>query len=153
MRKRTCVLVVMLAAVAAMTLVSCEYFWDITIKNNSDDDVLCTECESLGDTTIDADRMLLAEAGKETRFGYIGTVFHKSYSKNEYYVYMIVSADSVLKYGAKKVAKDRNFICRYEAIGMAFSVLGKLELSYPPTQEMVDAGVRVIYPDGRVWQK
>ncbi len=60
MRKRTCVLVVMLAAVAAMTLVSCEYFWDITIKNNSDDDVLCTECESLGDTTIDADRMLLA---------------------------------------------------------------------------------------------
>lgn len=71
---------------------------------------------------------------------------------------IIMNSDTVDRYGLKTISLQNRYICRYDIDNEAYKKLPNSSAStkvvrYPPTQSLVDAGVRVVYPDGRVWQK
>ncbi len=136
--------------VAAMLVVfsllqSCERWWIVGLHNDSGDDVYCIATE-YPDTVIGQKYARLIEAGQSTEIYYDADERERHNVKNLCYIYTFVSVDSVVKKGWHKVALERDFICRYEVYGRAFDRLGNNALTFPPTQKMLDAGVRVQYP-------
>ncbi len=137
---------VMSLFVIVLLMTSCECWWFAFIYNNSTIDVYCV-ARNYADTTLSKEDAFLIEAGKSSGVMYGATIFEPSYEKKRCYLYTFVSADSVAKKGWEKVSEEQDFICRYEVYGRVFDKLGNTDLSYPPTQKMLDAGVRVLYPE------
>lgn len=153
------------------SLQSCDEWCIVGLHNDCGDNVYCIATE-YPDTVIGQKYARLIEAGQSIEIYYDVDERERHNVKNLCYIYTFVSVDSVVKKRCHKVALERDFICRYEVYGRAFDRLGNNELTFPPTQKMLDAGVRVlypedygrhrrtadagvrvVYPDGRVWQK
>lgn len=128
----------LLLAVACVSLAACDQFWSVDVYNDSDRCMACFDSKTgkaYDVVFIDSHAVACAE--------YWGFVVDKKGS----YLYVFTPKDTVDKYGREDIISSKRYDCRYVVRG---KVLDKLNcrLSYPPTQEMINAGVLVIYPDG-----